>query len=99
MENDMFVSYTGINQKLPIADFSDIDVNDDLLNPYSDINLGIDSRQTSFAPKNPYDEMLSKLNIQEPTNISTQTQDVQIPNSALERGLLPFREYLVQSWF
>lgn len=81
MENDMFVSYTGVDQKLPLANFSDVDLNDDLLNPYSDMNLGISSGQTSFANSNVYDNILGKLSTpNKPSLESTGQQTTTIPS-------------------
>lgn len=77
MLNDQFVSYENVEQQQPVTDFSDIgQLNPELLNPYSDINLQISG--TSFAPKqNLYDSLLGTVN---KSSNETTTPDTVIPS-------------------
>lgn len=74
MLNNTFVTYENIEQQQPIIDFSEYgQLNPELLNPYSDINLQISG--TSFAPKQGlYDSLLGTVSQKSET---PQMEDVQ----------------------
>lgn len=60
MSNNMFVGWENIEQKQPIFNIDELEYNN-LLKPYSNMNLGISSEQTSFIPTNIYDTILGNL--------------------------------------
>ena len=86
MENNMFVSFSPIEQQQPVFDIDEIEYNNINL-PYSDTNLGIGSGQTSFAPENPYDQLLNNISTQQTQTTSTQQSDTSVSGSALDRGV------------
>ena len=98
MENNIFVSFSPIEQQQPVFDMDEIEYNNINL-PYSNSSLGIQSGQTSFAPKNPYDQLLSNMSTQQTQTTSTQQSNAPVSGSALDRGVYVAKKLVERGGF
>lgn len=100
--NNMFVGWDTVEQKQPTFNIDEVEYNN-MTAPYSDQYLGIQSGQTSFAPKNPYDNVLQTLSTtQQPSESSQYTtpdQSNPAPKSALERGVYVAKRLMEKGGF